>query len=291
MSGEKTMHPLHLNKWKRFPELVVFDLDFTIWPVYMDSYTSGPPFKRAANFAIQDRAGDKVCLYPDVHDIMYSIKTAKLSTKIGIASRSHTPEWCRAALALLTIRAPSHPPLAENHPDHKPILSYIDQHEIYPGSKVSHFKQLSKRLGVPYTSMVFFDDEPRNIKESRQEQSNVMANWLAGGSSSKTSRKVMTDMANHDEDANNGKYEDDGEEFIELTKDSASLDNFRCRHVDATFMTIGVSDPLHTFHYVTFHNPDLSTCNFRLLEPGWWWNAPTPLVYTKVHDRPTVNAV
>ncbi|TPX39587.1 hypothetical protein SeLEV6574_g07109 [Synchytrium endobioticum] len=234
------MHPLHLNKWKRFPELVVFDLDFTIWPVYMDSYTSGPPFKRAANFAIQDRAGDKVCLYPDVHDIMYSIKTAKLSTKIGIASRSHTPEWCRAALALLTIRAPSHPPLAENHPDHKPILSYIDQHEIYPGSKVSHFKQLSKRLGVPYTSMVFFDDEPRNIKEvsslgvtcilvengicvgdfvtglnefqSRQEQSNVMANWLAGGSSSKTSRKVMTDMANHDEDANNGKYEDDGEE-------------------------------------------------------------------------------
>ncbi|OJT02616.1 Magnesium-dependent phosphatase 1 [Trametes pubescens] len=34
--------------------------------------------------------------------------------------------------------------------------------EIYPGSKIKHFKQLHKKTGIPYSEMLFFDDEHRN---------------------------------------------------------------------------------------------------------------------------------
>jgi len=41
-------------------------------------------------------------------------------------------------------------------------IEYFDQMEIYPGSKISHFKALHKKTGLPYSEMLFFDDEHRN---------------------------------------------------------------------------------------------------------------------------------
>jgi magnesium-dependent phosphatase 1 len=34
--------------------------------------------------------------------------------------------------------------------------------EIYPGNKLTHFKSLHKKSGLPYEEMLFFDDESRN---------------------------------------------------------------------------------------------------------------------------------
>jgi magnesium-dependent phosphatase 1 len=34
--------------------------------------------------------------------------------------------------------------------------------EIYPSSKIRHFEALYKRTNIPYTEMLFFDDESRN---------------------------------------------------------------------------------------------------------------------------------
>lgn len=34
--------------------------------------------------------------------------------------------------------------------------------EIYPGSKIKHFKSLSEKSGIPCHEMLFFDDEGRN---------------------------------------------------------------------------------------------------------------------------------
>ena len=42
---------------------------------------------------------------------------------------------------------------------------YIDYREIYPGCKVAHFTSLCEKTGVNFEEMLFFDDEPRNIRD------------------------------------------------------------------------------------------------------------------------------
>jgi magnesium-dependent phosphatase 1 len=34
--------------------------------------------------------------------------------------------------------------------------------EIYPGSKLRHMETIAKKTGIPYSEMLFFDDESRN---------------------------------------------------------------------------------------------------------------------------------
>ncbi|TFY83480.1 hypothetical protein EWM64_g533 [Hericium alpestre] len=41
-------------------------------------------------------------------------------------------------------------------------IEFFDHMEIYPGSKTKHFKELHKKTGIPYSEMLFFDDERRN---------------------------------------------------------------------------------------------------------------------------------
>lgn len=44
----------------------------------------------------------------------------------------------------------------------KTAISMFDHMEIYPGNKITHFKSLQKKSGLPYEEMLFFDDEIRN---------------------------------------------------------------------------------------------------------------------------------
>lgn len=134
-----TTSSLNFNKIDGL-ELIVFDLDYTLWPFYVDC--SDPPFKKKGNHVLDARGG-KVEPYPHATNILQ--KLSALGYKIGIASRTAA---IRDACQLINLFE---------------WKQYIDYQEIYPGCKVSHFTQFKKQSGIPFERMLFFDDEKRNI--------------------------------------------------------------------------------------------------------------------------------
>ena len=126
-------------------ELVVFDLDFTLWDAggtWCDHLS--PPFKVSSK-GVSDARGKIVNLYPDAIEIFQVIEDK--SIPMAIASRTEEPEWARRLLELLGIR------------------DKFKYEEIFPGSKVTHFNNLKQKSGIDFDKILFYDDEPRNIDE------------------------------------------------------------------------------------------------------------------------------
>jgi magnesium-dependent phosphatase 1 len=83
------------------PELIVFDLDFTLWDcggTWCDCLS--PPF-RARDGEITDRTGRNIHLYEDVPSILDQCR--RNGVPIAVASRTEQPEWARELLDLLSI--------------------------------------------------------------------------------------------------------------------------------------------------------------------------------------------
>eukprot|EP00462_Mataza_sp_D1_P026223 CAMPEP_0175145426 /NCGR_PEP_ID=MMETSP0087-20121206/14757_1 /TAXON_ID=136419 /ORGANISM="Unknown Unknown, Strain D1" /LENGTH=182 /DNA_ID=CAMNT_0016430157 /DNA_START=79 /DNA_END=627 /DNA_ORIENTATION=+ len=130
------------------PEMFVFDVDFTLWPLWCDTHVS-PPFRLCdKSKQVVDSGNRKIQLYPEVPQILLSL--ANTGIKIGFASRTEEPKWMEKIAKLMHIG------------DNKTLWDMADYRQIYPGSKISHFKELSKQSGIPCDKMVFFDDEVRN---------------------------------------------------------------------------------------------------------------------------------
>lgn len=78
---------------------------------------------------------------------------------IAAASRTSAPSAAKQALNGLYLIDDS-----PRSPSSEPLKSWtlFNFHEIYPGSKISHFRQLHADSGIAYEDMIFFDDEYRN---------------------------------------------------------------------------------------------------------------------------------
>lgn len=132
------------------PKLMVFDLDYTLWPFWVDTHISGPLKATKDGLVVKDRYGESCGFYSDVAGILTSIKEQDI--EIGAASRTSAPELAREMLSLLKLPSSSSPK----------AISIFDYLEIYPGSKTTHFTRIHKNSGVDYKEMLFFDDESRN---------------------------------------------------------------------------------------------------------------------------------
>ncbi|KAI9332402.1 magnesium-dependent phosphatase-1 [Pilaira anomala] len=151
------------------PKMIVFDLDYTLWPTWIDC-TNGPPYTYdETSNCIINPLGESLGFFP-YSAAMIAIIKSFLDTKIAIASRTTTPDWARKAIGLLRIPELGNTTLAEN----------VDYLEIYPGSKLKHFRSLSEKSGIPCHEMLFFDDEHRNKEVTKLGVHFVKVNTQTG---------------------------------------------------------------------------------------------------------------
>ncbi|XP_040825338.1 magnesium-dependent phosphatase 1-like [Ochotona curzoniae] len=124
------------------PKLAVFDLDYTLWPFWVDTHVD-PPFHKSSDGTVRDKSGRDVRLYPEVPQVLERLQG--LGVPIAAASRTGEIEGANQLLELFD------------------LSRYFSHREIYPGSKVTHFERLHQKTGVRFWHMLFFDDEKRNI--------------------------------------------------------------------------------------------------------------------------------
>ncbi|KAH8681098.1 acid phosphatase-domain-containing protein [Xylariales sp. PMI_506] len=154
------------------PRLVVFDLDYTLWPFWVDTHVYPPLRANAEHSACTDKVGESFAFYADVPRVLHALGLA--GVKVGVASRTHAPDLGREMLKLLHV-PPASIVLAgdggaassgsgkKGADKARRAIEFFDAGlEIYPSSKIRHFEALAKRTGIPYADMLFFDDESRN---------------------------------------------------------------------------------------------------------------------------------
>ncbi|GAA6002024.1 hypothetical protein JCM10207_003043 [Rhodosporidiobolus poonsookiae] len=151
------------------PKICVFDLDYTLWPLWCDTHVT-PPVKRKGKGDINkvfDRYGEQVSFYAEVPNLLLQLHHSQV--QVWAASRTQAPPVARQILSELLIEGslrekPSDNPLKARDADKGVIsaISLFDGMEIYPGSKMEHFREIHQKTGVAYEDMLFFDDESRN---------------------------------------------------------------------------------------------------------------------------------
>jgi magnesium-dependent phosphatase 1 len=195
-SSRNTKRPL------RLPQLVIFDLDGCLWrpEMYELLYFSGgagapftppPPPPEDATTSVSTHSdpngittlltckGEPVYLLGNVAEIMRELYLDPIwqTVKVGISSRTNEPNWARELLqefkittAMLTTTTTSTtltttPPVSyftlENVLEGGPI-------EMASDSKVHHFERISATTGIPYSEMLFFDNEYKNCEQVAQ---------------------------------------------------------------------------------------------------------------------------
>lgn len=126
------------------PRLVVFDLDETLWPFGVDDFVMRPPY-RLVNGVVRDARGVRMEPFPEVDDILK--KLHENDVPLAAASRTTYPDGAFSLIKLLGWN------------------EYFRYKEIYPGSKITHFKKLAAASGASFDEMIFFDNESRNITD------------------------------------------------------------------------------------------------------------------------------
>ncbi|KAL4808256.1 magnesium-dependent phosphatase-1 [Aspergillus unguis] len=142
------------------PKLIAFDLDYTLWPFWVDTHVTPPIKARENNSRCVDKWDETFAFYPAVSSIITSCKSRQIP--LALASRTSAPDLARDMLKGLHII----PSFSDNPSANKVrtvrALDYFDYIQIFPATKTQHFARIHQASGIAYEDMLFFDDEARN---------------------------------------------------------------------------------------------------------------------------------
>ncbi|KAJ3411056.1 hypothetical protein HDV05_002847 [Chytridiales sp. JEL 0842] len=210
---------IDFSQFTHFPKVIVFDLDYTLWPAYID-FLSGPPFTITGSHGhiVRDPHANEVKLFDEVPAILHALKEYADThphrlLNIAIASRSPATEWAHHIVSSLKVPHPDHHSDPTSSPTTAPPLKamrhFFGQIEIYPTEKTKHFQAITTANRIGHADCLFFDDEGRNIRDlskvgvtcvhikqdgmnwkylqrglaeysSKRGSQGLMKNWLAG---------------------------------------------------------------------------------------------------------------
>ena len=135
--------------------LVIFDLDYTLWPFWVDTHIS-PPFhvkkiKESGEKILEDGYGFEIKLYPEVIQILEKAK--KEGILMGTVSRTLEPEYGKQLLKLMDLE------------------KYFISCEFDTRTKTTPIKKIAKLAGIKegIKRCILFDDETRNIRDIEKE--------------------------------------------------------------------------------------------------------------------------
>lgn len=124
----------------------------------------GAPFRKDHTGAVYDCAGERVRLMGHTLDIFTELAADSQwsDTAVAYVSRTEYPEWALPCLQCFNVTR------GVNYNENAAELTLFDMgkyKEIYPGSKITHFKRIHKASGIPFEDMLFFDNEKWNCVE------------------------------------------------------------------------------------------------------------------------------
>lgn len=130
------------------PKVIVFDLDYTLWPFWCDTHVTLPLKPTVDHTSAIDSYGDNFRFYRDVPEILQTL-ASRDDLQICLASRTHAPRVAQSLLSMIWI-------------DGKPASTIFAFTAWGTSTKLQHFKELQLHTGVTFDQMLFFDDESRN---------------------------------------------------------------------------------------------------------------------------------
>ncbi|KAK8214097.1 magnesium-dependent phosphatase-1 [Phyllosticta capitalensis] len=155
------------------PKLLAFDLDYTLWPFWVDTHVTPPLKAEAGGLKVKDRYGESYGFYRDVGSVLVAARQKGI--KVAAASRTSAPDLGREMLSLLRIPSSTRTngddasstsskarPSSGGSGSGERAANFFDYLQIYPGSKTTHFAKIRDASGIDYEEMLFFDDEARN---------------------------------------------------------------------------------------------------------------------------------
>mmetsp|Transcript_22457 Transcript_22457/g.48682 ORF Transcript_22457/g.48682 Transcript_22457/m.48682 type:complete len:196 (-) Transcript_22457:1313-1900(-) len=167
-------------------QLVVFDLDYTIWQpemyqidgppklVSLDEFQGKQKRKSKAplrlippgsttthqNKIVTDQRGTPITVFDGASYALSEINRMKkeMPLQVAISSRTDEPSW--AYQIMKWVVAADGTPLSKCFDENLIEISYAD--------KSTHFESLNRKTGIPFEDMVFFDNEHWNIQSVGQ---------------------------------------------------------------------------------------------------------------------------